>query len=102
MIDVFLQTCDWLEDRVVQSLRDFMEKMREYAGKVDLEVYDKRYIKVITETLCKTLHSLRKLVSQAYYSARDANVLNKRKYAETKTNIDEEKRRIITMAVPPR
>ena len=45
MIDVFLQTCDWLEDRVVQSLRDFMEKMREYAGKVDLEVYDKRYIK---------------------------------------------------------
>ena len=49
MIDVFLQTCDWLEDRVVQSLRDFMEKMREYAGKVDLEVYDKRYIKKLLQ-----------------------------------------------------
>ena len=30
MMDVFLQTGDWLEDRVcVLSLRDFMEKMRE-------------------------------------------------------------------------
>ena len=46
MMDVFLQTCDWLEDQVsVQSLRDFMEKMREYASKDDLDVYDKRYIK---------------------------------------------------------
>ena len=53
MMDVFLQTCDWLEDQVcVQSLRDFMEQMREYAGKDDLEVYDKRYIKeAIAETL---------------------------------------------------
>ena len=56
MMDVFLQTCDWLEDQVcVQSLRDFMEKMREYAAKDNLEVYDKRYIKEATaETLWKT------------------------------------------------
>ena len=46
MMDVFLQTGDWLEDRVcVLSLRDFMEKMREYVGKDDQEVYDKGYIK---------------------------------------------------------
>ena len=53
MMGVFLQTCDWLEDQVcVQSLRDFMEQMREYAGKDDLQVYDKRYIKeAIAETL---------------------------------------------------
>ena len=45
MMHAFLQTCDWLEDQVsVQSLRDFMEKMREYASKDDLQVYDKRYI----------------------------------------------------------
>ena len=46
MMDVFLQTGDWLEHRVcVLSFRDFMEKMREYAGKDDQEVYDKGYIK---------------------------------------------------------
>ena len=45
MMVVFLQTCDCLEDQVsVQLLQDFMEKMREYASKDDLEVYDKRYI----------------------------------------------------------
>ena len=31
MTNVFLQTCDWLEDHVcVQTLQDFIEKMREY------------------------------------------------------------------------
>ena len=39
MMNVFLQTCDWLEDQVcVQSLRDFIKKMKEYTGKDDLEV----------------------------------------------------------------
>ena len=38
-MDVFLQTCDWLEDQnCVQSLRDFIKKMKEYTGKDDLEV----------------------------------------------------------------
>ena len=66
-MDVFLQTCDWLEDQVsVQSLRDFMEKMKEYPSKDELEVYDKRYINSYYRDIMKNiLNSLRKLVSQA-------------------------------------
>ena len=104
-MDVFLQTCDWLEDRVcVHSLRDFMEKMREYAGKDDLEVYHKRYTKKLLQRLYErhitfseetgkpTLIILQEI---ATYQIQE-------KYAETKTNIDYKKRRIITMAAPPR
>ena len=65
MMDVFLQTCDWLEDQVsVQSLRVFMEKMREYANKDDLEVSDERYIKSCYRDMKNIFHSLKKLLRQ--------------------------------------
>ena len=79
-----------------------MEKMKECASKDDLEVYDKRYIKKLLQrhyekhiTFSEETGKSSLIILQEM-----ATYLTEEKYAETKTNIDDEKRRIITMAPP--
>ena len=77
-----------------------MEKIREYASKDDQEVYDKRYIKMLLQrhyerhiTFPEETGKPSLIILQEM-----AKSLIKEKYAETKTNIDNEKLQIIMIA----